>query len=162
MANTSQEKLQAYLGDSTLSITFYSSGTTAMISGYIQPDPQSYSIVPIGETRLIEHANGEIGSIRSKNQGVRCTIQFRPHGGSNADLLKSVTMPQYGFTAAISGMPVWQIGPYADAWNVTQATGHEMWHVTEITEMSGSPQDPQMYSVTMVRCLGITGNTPVS
>lgn len=162
MAATQQGKVQIYWGEAPPSITFYSSNTTVMIAGYVQPTAESLAIGPIAEQRELVGADGEVNSVRTTRFGLECTITFRPEGTTFDNAQLSAAMPAVGYTAAISGMHVIQIGSFADAWNVTQNSSNSMWHVTSVSQLSGGSQDPATYSVTMRRWAGVLGNTVVA
>lgn len=168
MAATNIGPVQLYLGQHPPTIAFYSDGASAIISAYVQPVVESYSIAPFADHRELTGASGEVTSTRTTRKGLECTLQLRPEGtayGSGSDVKVSATMPAIGNTAAISGMPVIKMGDFSDAWNCTQGGSNEsgkLWHVVSISPMTGGPQDPQMYSVTMRRYLGLSGNTVVA
>lgn len=161
MAATNIGPVQIYLGQDPPTITFYTDGSTAIVSGYVVPVVESYSIAPFAEFRELTGASGEVTSTRTTRKGLECTLQFRPEGSTEANATKSATVPAIGNTAAISGMKVIQVGEFADAYNVAQGA-NTMWHVTAVSPLTGGAQDPQMYSVTMRRYLGLSGNTVVA
>lgn len=161
MAASNIGPAQIYLGQDPPTIVFYTDGTTAHISGYVQPVVESYSIAPFGEHRELTGASGEVTSTRTTRTGLECTLTFRPEGSTEANAIKAAAVPAIGNTAAISGMKVIQVGLFADAWNVAQGA-NTMWHVTAVSPLTGGPQDPQTYSVTMRRYTGLSGNTVVA
>jgi hypothetical protein len=161
MAASNIGPVQIYLGQDPPTIVFYSDGTTAHISGYINPVVESYSIAPFGDHRELTGASGEVTSVRTTKTGLECTLQIRPEGTTEANATKAAAVPAIGYTAAISGMKVIQVGLFADAYNVAQGA-NTMWHVTSVSPLTGGPQDPQMYSVTMRRYTGLSGNTVVA
>ena len=159
MAATQQGPVQIYHGEAPPTIVFYSSNTSVMIASYIQPIVEGYSIsVGALSRREITGADGEVDAIRVTGHFLECSLTCRPEGVDVANSLISATLPQIGYTAAISGMKVIQMGGFADAWNVAQGA-NAMWHVVDVSPQSGGPQDPATFSVTMRRYAGLTGNT---
>lgn len=161
MAATQQGVVQIYNGESVGTFIFYSDNTTVMIANYntYNPSQESYSIGPGALSRReITGEDGEVEAVRVTGKFIECTVQLRPQAAAVANALISATLPEIGYTCEVSGMKVIQVGGFADAWNVAQGANN-MWHVVDASPLSGGAQDPAMWSVTMRRYAGITGNT---
>ena len=173
MAASNVGPVQIYHGQLPPTIIFYKDGGTAHNSSFVNPVVESYSIAPFADHRELVGASGEVTSTRTTRSGLECTLQIRPEGTTAANARLSGSIPSVGNTAAISGMAVIKMGTFLDAWNVSyNATptahvayttdGTTLWHVVSVSPMTGGPQDPQMYSVTMRRYAGLASNVVVA
>lgn len=96
------------------------SGT--VISGYVSPNLQGLDIKHDGTIDRVPNQAGQTASLMVTDEWLELTFDYFPQGSSAANAKKSAILPELLSKAAITGLPIFQIGAFADALNTDGAS----------------------------------------
>lgn len=92
------------------------------ITGYVSPNLQGCDWSHKGEVEKVLNQAGNTGSLIVTDEYIEMTFDYVPQGTSDANARKSAATPALLSKAAISGLPIIQIGSFADGLNTNGAT----------------------------------------
>ncbi len=132
------------------------------VAAYVAPQIKAPQLVeePSAISRLKNALGLVIGLIDPNDCILKCTYTFLPcgaAGGTTADARKAASLPQHG-PFGITGLPIIQVGLFADAFNSVVGDAGAPWFYSGEGEITGA-EDAQAWSgsLTLYRFFNITG-----
>lgn len=94
----------------------------AAITGYVSPNLQSLRYSHKGEIKKVPTQGGNTGALVACDEFIELTFDFIPQGTSDANARESASVPELLSTGQVSGLPIIQIGSFADGLNTNGAS----------------------------------------
>lgn len=102
-------------------ITFTTPAGSA-ITGYVSPNLQGLSAGHKAEVARIPNSSGQTTALIVTDEWIELTFDYIPQGTSDANARASGTLPPILSKAAVAGLPIIQIGAFADGLNTDGST----------------------------------------
>lgn len=139
-------------------------GATLAISalaGYISPNLQSLRANHNASTDASPDQAGDTATLYFTDEILECTFDFIPEGTTTAQAKISAGLPPAGSGVVITGLPIIQMGPFADALNVGGGgLGSNPWVYEGGGSLSGEAKGRWTATLPLKRYPKITTATP--
>lgn len=87
------------------------------LSGYVSPNLQSLRVNHTADAERVKGQSGKTTGLIYEDDVLECTFEVIPEGTTVANAKKSAGLPAAGTAFTISGLPVFEMGGFADALN---------------------------------------------
>ena len=99
---------------------------TDLLTAWVVPEFVSASVSVQSKSSMTENYQGDVSAVHFCGTYFEASLRLKPFAEfvtniatTAANVLKSATIIQPGFTAVITGMPVVRADPFTDIWNVS-------------------------------------------
>lgn len=131
-------KLQQGLVGGTIAFT-QPSGTS--ITGYVSPNLQGLAASHKATVDRIPNQGGRTGALIINDEYIELTFDYFPQGSTDAASRASATLPEPGSKAAVSGLPIIQIGTFVDGLNTNGSSTQPWIYEGEGGDVSGKAKE---------------------
>jgi hypothetical protein len=149
------------LGVAPPTFTMYDATGSDVTTGWVNPEMDEASITVGFTAKEQMDTSGEISQIRFHGEYLEATFTLRPTSTNSAQTMKSARLPGAGYSFAISGMKIIQMGSFADAFN-TNGSSTQPWFAQPGASLRGPSQEAATVTVTCRRYAAITSRTPLT
>ena len=144
----------------TIVITDNDGGTT--LTGTATYDERSLQVSHNGNISKIKNESGDTCALIATDDVLECRFNFIPYGTTVAAATAAAAGPDLLASAAITGMPIFKMGPFADALN-TDSGSTQPWFYEGGWDVNGSADgEPWSISFSLFRYPNITSAAAIS
>lgn len=126
------------------------------ITGYVSPNLQGLNYSHKAQVDRVPNQSGNTGSLIIRDDMLEITFDFFPQGTNAANAALSALVPAAGASAVIAGLPVIQLGGFADAFN------SDAWIYEGDANGTGSATEKWTGQITLRRYKDITNPVAVA
>lgn len=131
------------------------SGAGSTIAGYVSPNLQNLDLLHKGDVDLVPNQAGQIASLIVTDEWIELVFDYFPQGTDDTNARASATLPKIGSKAAITGLPIVQIGSFADGLN-TNGSSTQPWIYLGDGGVGGHAKEKWDGKITLRRYVNIT------
>lgn len=129
------------------------SGTA--LTGYVSPNLQGFSLSHKAAVEMVPNQAGQQASMMITDEWIELTFDYFPQGTTAANAKLSATLPEVGSKAAITGLPIVQIGAFVDGLN-TNGSSTQPWIYEADGGLDGKSKEKWDGKIALRRYVGIT------
>lgn len=128
----------------------------ATITGYVSPNLQSIQLSHECDVEEIKNQVGDVAAIITRNERLKLTIEFIPQGTSYANAKEAATILAPNCFVTIAGMPIIEVGSFADALNSAD------WHYGGGAQITGPSDQRWSATIELTRYAAVTAGNQIA